>query len=286
MNLGFTPGRAALPAIGAGTPNLPDLFRFSAEDDGKSLTQSAEHDLESALQLLAERAQYIMGASVAIALRDGEEMICRASAGPAAPAVDSVILVDEGLAAESIRTRQTLRCDDAENDRRVDRASCRASGVKSLMIAPLVREHKAVGIFQLFAERSYAFEERDVVVVERLSQMALTALDHAEAAERAENEFADGAVEDAKVPLANAQQFSEIHKCSACGFPVSATRSVCLDCEKARSAANGTEASREAPGFLAGYASTAERNWLAAGLYVAALLSGALGTLWLVLKLH
>lgn len=301
MNLGFTLGDA-FPAVGTGMANLPDLFRFSAEDDdGKSLTRAAQRDFESALQLLAERAQHIMGASVAIALSEGNEMICRASAGPAAPAVDSVVLVDEGLAAESIRTEQTLRCDDAENDRRVDRASCRASGVKSLMVAPLLREQKVAGIFQLFAERSYAFEERDVAVVERLSQMALTALDHAEAAERAENEFVACAVEDAKesvptkvvdIPSANAlspdlaQQFGEIHKCSACGFPVSATRSLCLDCEKAKSAANGTETSGDASGFLAGYASAEERNWRATGFYVAALLGGALGTVWLVFKLH
>jgi len=82
-------------------PSLTDLLRFPAEDDGKSLAEAANRDLESALQLLVERAQYVMGASgAAIALRDGEEMICRASAGPSAPPLETQLQVDSGLTAE------------------------------------------------------------------------------------------------------------------------------------------------------------------------------------------
>ena len=62
--------------------------RFPADDSGKSLTEMAQRDLDAALQLLAERAQYITGASgAAIALLDEDEMICRASTGPSAPEV-------------------------------------------------------------------------------------------------------------------------------------------------------------------------------------------------------
>ena len=44
--------------------------RFPGEDGGESLAKMAESDLDAALQLLAERAQYITGASgAAIALR-------------------------------------------------------------------------------------------------------------------------------------------------------------------------------------------------------------------------
>ncbi|MGA9415616.1 MAG: hypothetical protein WBV60_13065, partial [Terriglobales bacterium] len=48
----------------------------------------AETELDSALQLLVERAQYITGATgTALALPQGDEMVCRASAGSSAPAV-------------------------------------------------------------------------------------------------------------------------------------------------------------------------------------------------------
>jgi len=95
---------------------------FPGDDGGKSLIEMAERDLNATLQLLAERAQYITGASgAAIALREGGEMICRASAGPSAPELGAHLQVNSGLSGESVRTRQTLRCDDAETDPRVNR---------------------------------------------------------------------------------------------------------------------------------------------------------------------
>src|ERR1700674_1622783 len=97
----------------------------------------AQRDLEAALQLLAERAQYITGASgAAIALLDEDEMICWASTGTSAPEVGAEVQVKSGLTGESVRTRQVLRCDDEENDSRVNRESCRALGTKEVMGVP------------------------------------------------------------------------------------------------------------------------------------------------------
>src|SRR5207247_3241450 len=67
-------------------PRTHERLRFPAEDGGKSLSEMAQRDLNAALQLLAERAQYITGASgAAIALREDEGRLCRASAGRSAP---------------------------------------------------------------------------------------------------------------------------------------------------------------------------------------------------------
>src|ERR1700687_1210314 len=112
------------------TPAAEPL-RFPGDDGGRSLSEMAHRDLNAALQLLTERAQYITGASgAAIALRDAGEMICRASAGPSAPELGAHLQVDSGLSGESVRTRQILRCDDAESDARVNRESCQALGVE------------------------------------------------------------------------------------------------------------------------------------------------------------
>lgn len=61
----------------------------SSDQTGTSTSRVlGERDLDSALQLLVERAQYITGATgTALALAQGEEMVCRASAGSSAPAV-------------------------------------------------------------------------------------------------------------------------------------------------------------------------------------------------------
>jgi putative methionine-R-sulfoxide reductase with GAF domain len=167
------------------------LSRIAADDGSKSLTEMAQRDLEAALQLLAERAQYITGASgAAIALLEDSGMICRASAGPSAPELGAEVQMKSGLTGESVRTRQVLRCDDAETDSRVNRESCRALGIKSVMVVPLIREKEVIGVFELLADRAHAFEERDITALERLAEMVQTGLEHADAAERALKEIA------------------------------------------------------------------------------------------------
>jgi len=169
----------------------PSVSHVAADDGGKSLAEMAQRDLEAALQLLAERAQYITGASgAAIALLEESEMICRASAGPSAPELGAEVQVKSGLTGESVRTRQVLRCDDAETDSRVNRESCRALGIKSVMVVPLIREEEVIGVFELFADRANAFEERDITALERLAEMVQTGLEHADAGRHALQEIA------------------------------------------------------------------------------------------------
>ena len=91
------------------TPLVREALRFPGEDGGKSLSEMAQRDLDATLQLLAERAQYITGASgAAIALRQGETMVCCASSGPSAPELGAHLQIDSGLSAESVKTRQIL----------------------------------------------------------------------------------------------------------------------------------------------------------------------------------
>jgi hypothetical protein len=160
--------------------------RFPAEDGGRSLAEVAHRDLEAALQLLAERAQYITGASgAAIALRRGEhnDMLCRASAGTNAPELGALLSMEYGLSGESVRTRQALRCDDAERDPRVNREGCREMGIASVVVMPIVSEQQVLGVFELFSSTPHAFEERDLLALQRLSEMVETAVRHAVAAQ-------------------------------------------------------------------------------------------------------
>jgi putative methionine-R-sulfoxide reductase with GAF domain len=165
-----------------GTPSVetkPEEVRFPGEDGGKSLAEIAHRDLDAALQLLAEQAQYITGATgAAIALRDQEEMLCRASAGHSAPEVGSQLQVNSGLSGESVRTRETLRCDDAATDPRVNRESCEALGIASVVVMPLVHGNEVIGVFELFSDKTNAFETRDLVALERMGKMIFTALGH------------------------------------------------------------------------------------------------------------
>jgi putative methionine-R-sulfoxide reductase with GAF domain len=141
-----------------------------------------EPDLEAALQLLVERAQYITGATgAALALLQEEEMVCRASAGSCAPAVGARLQVRSGLTGESIARRQLLRCGNAETDGRVNLDTCRELGIASIVVLPLIsRSGRVLGLFELFSDHAYAFEEHDLSALERMAGLALTALDLAE----------------------------------------------------------------------------------------------------------
>src|SRR5208337_390976 len=175
------PAKDSVEAPAASQP-LPS----SLKDHGKSLAAMAERDLQAALQLLADRAQYITAASGAmIALRENGHLICRASAGPAAPQVGAELQAEASFTGESLRQKQLLRCDDAEQDARVNRESCRALGIRSVMAMPLLRHGEAAGVFELLAARPHAFEERDASALARLSELVLTALEHTEAARHA-----------------------------------------------------------------------------------------------------
>jgi hypothetical protein len=167
----------------------------------------AQRDLDAALQLLAERAQYITGASgAAIALRDGETMICCASAGPSAPELGAHLQIDTGLSAESVRTKKTLRCDDAAKDPRVNRESCVTFGIASVVVMPLVRGEEVYGVFELLSGKPRAFEERDLVALQRLAEMIETAVEHAEAARRAEQELGSKPESRTTTPAPTAQK--------------------------------------------------------------------------------
>jgi len=155
-------------------------------ESGPSLAEMAQRDLDAALQLLADRAQYITGASgAAIALRRAgkNDMLCRASAGSNAPELGALISTEFGLSGESVRTRQALRCDDAERDVRVNREVCRQMGIASVVVMPVVNDDEVLGVFELFSGEANAFGVRDVSAVERLSEMVETAVRLARATE-------------------------------------------------------------------------------------------------------
>jgi putative methionine-R-sulfoxide reductase with GAF domain len=139
-------------------------------------------ELDAALQLLVERAQYITGATgAALALTHGEEMVCRASAGSSAPGVNARLQVRSGLTGESISRKQLLRCDNAETDPRVNLETCRQLGIASIVVLPLLtRKGEVRGLFELFSDHAYAFEERDLIALERMADLTMTALDLAE----------------------------------------------------------------------------------------------------------
>lgn len=78
--------------------------------------------------------------------------------------------MDGSLSGLAIRMCETLRCDDAESDSRVELDLCHAFRVVSTICVPLVRSHHAVGILSVSSSRPHAFDDRDVATLTSLAE--------------------------------------------------------------------------------------------------------------------
>jgi putative methionine-R-sulfoxide reductase with GAF domain len=140
-------------------------------------TLSAEIDLEPAISVIAERAQALTGAGgAAIALRRGDEMVCRARAGRTAPDLGVRLQSDSGISADCVRTGEVMLCHDAEKNPQVDLAACHRLGVRSILAAPLRHFRRTLGVFEVFSAAPYAFAARDVATMQLLSSVMVAAI--------------------------------------------------------------------------------------------------------------
>jgi GAF domain-containing protein len=161
-------------------PNYSDTLAAVAAVQRE--VESLGSDLVAALQLIATRAQRLVrasGAAIALSAKNPGFMVCRASSGDDAPPVGAELQVGSGFSGECVRAASLLRCDDAETDARVDRASCRALGIRSLLAAPVRVGGRVIGILEAFSPQPAAFSDSDGVVLQRLADTILVAVNRA-----------------------------------------------------------------------------------------------------------
>jgi uncharacterized glyoxalase superfamily protein PhnB len=157
--------------------------------------ESLGNDLEAVLTLIAFRSQSLLrasGAAIALEPENSESLLsektisptmtCRASAGPSAPPVGATLQVGSGFSGECVSGGNISRCDDTETDERVDRQSCRALGIRSMLAAPLRSDEKVIGLLEVFSAQPRAFDEGDSAVLQRFAETIVAAIDRAASA--------------------------------------------------------------------------------------------------------
>jgi putative methionine-R-sulfoxide reductase with GAF domain len=151
---------------------------FRAVHPGEEIEiHAGELDLEPAISAITDRAQHLTGATgAAIALRKGDEIVCRARTGRTAPDLGVRLQTDAGISAEAVRTGEIMLCNDAERNPRVDLASCRRLGVRSILVSPLRSYRRTLGVFEVLSSSPSAFDERDVATMQLLSSMMVAAI--------------------------------------------------------------------------------------------------------------
>jgi protein TonB len=120
------------------------------------------------LRVVAQARSSTDADGAALILRGEEEIVCRASAGNA-PAVGSRLRPDSGLSGECFRLGQVVRCDDVENDPRVNSAAAQRLRSRSILIVPILGEGSTRGILQVLSSRPSAFNPAHIAALEHLA---------------------------------------------------------------------------------------------------------------------
>jgi diguanylate cyclase (GGDEF)-like protein len=141
---------------------------------------ASDLDLDATMQLIAERARELTGASAGvIELADGEQMIYRVVAGEATPFIGVRVERAGSLSGLCIAEGRVLRSDDTETDPRVNRETCRRVNARSMLCVPLQHQGEMVGVLKVYSAEASSFDGGDTETLELLSELIAAHMSHA-----------------------------------------------------------------------------------------------------------
>lgn len=138
-------------------------------------------DLEKVMALVVERTPALTNGNGAVIelVVEGDELLYRAASGIARSHIGLHLPLAGSLSGLAVREKAPQRCNDTETDGRVDGPACRAIGIRSMIIAPLLEGDVAVGALKSFASSPNAFDDLDVYALQLLAGMTSAALTQA-----------------------------------------------------------------------------------------------------------
>jgi len=117
-------------------------------------------------EVVVRAADATRARAAALALRRGEEMVCRAATGEHAPDLGIPLNTSDGLSGACLRTRRSQLCLDTETDPRVDAAASRRLGIRSMLIVPVLEDGDLVGVLEVFGTDPAEFVDSDQNLLE------------------------------------------------------------------------------------------------------------------------
>jgi PAS domain S-box-containing protein len=141
---------------------------------------AAISDLDKVMSLVVERTPDVTnGTGAVIELVEGDELVYRAASGTARPHIGMRLPFEGSLSGLAVKEKSLVVCDNTDLDPRVDGPACRAIGIRSMIIAPLIEGDEAVGALKSFSPRADAFSDLDTYALQLLAGMASGALTQA-----------------------------------------------------------------------------------------------------------
>jgi N-acetylmuramoyl-L-alanine amidase len=149
----------------AGTNSDQDLF------------QTERFVRDEVLQLICDRTQSLTASdSVIIAVAEGSDFVCRASAGPMPVPRGIRLNRQSAFLQSSLQSGKIFRCDDSEIDVRVEHDFIRELGARATVLVPLRGRKECLGVLQAFSATPWAFTDQDVRCFDLFAELVLAAL--------------------------------------------------------------------------------------------------------------
>jgi len=134
-------------------------------------------DLPGVMSLVAERTLDLVDAEgAAVELAEGHELVYRAVAGVASDSAGLRVPIEGSLSGLCLRAGQPLVCMDTELDDRVDLASCRRVGARSMAVIPLRFRQGVVGVLKAMSPQPGHFGHTQLKALELLSKVVGSAM--------------------------------------------------------------------------------------------------------------
>ena len=157
-----------------------DAELFQAVLEVEQAVSAAGLDSDTVMRVIAERSLALTGASGAvIEAIEGDDVVPLVRVGTAAPRLK----MSASLSGLCVQTGELQRCDDTQSDSRVPHQAYNDLGIRSILVVPLMDEHRTLGMLKVVSPEAYAFTERDAKALRLLGGLMGAALGHAAAFE-------------------------------------------------------------------------------------------------------
>jgi diguanylate cyclase (GGDEF)-like protein/PAS domain S-box-containing protein len=161
----------------AAAQRIEHLDRLERIIEAQSLLVEADLALNPFMQLVIDKLSELTQAHGAcVDFVDGEHTVVRRASGAMAGHLGMRVANATSLSGLCVRTGAVQRCGDSETDERVDRATCRVLGVRSMIFAPLRQGNATVGVLKVFSEQPQAFDDGDVQMLQLMASAIVAAL--------------------------------------------------------------------------------------------------------------
>jgi diguanylate cyclase (GGDEF)-like protein len=149
---------------------LSEVDRLHYVVETQRMVNLATLSPDHVISAVVERARTATGADGgSVELMDARDLVTRAASGIVDAGQESRVPMEKSLSGLSVRHGVALICRDTETDQRVDRDACRAAGVRSMLVAPLIYGGRAVGVLKVFSAEPEHFDDTDLDIVELMA---------------------------------------------------------------------------------------------------------------------